>query len=319
MTNVRTSPAIWDADGKATRLKSGKFGAEATAISNTGYVGGYEYLSRLASDYTQTYAPRLWKDGDPVELAPPPSYSGDPALLRGDVTDVNDDGVAIAYVTANTQSMVFRTGIAWKDGVATQLGTGDEWLDPARVNAAGSIAGIFYAQIQYASNGGTTTTNVPKPALWINGEISAFDYPETQIAPDEKGQGGDSSIVAGLSDDDLMLIRFYRYDGMRRARSYLYDRGKPVQLESPDPDLSIVDAVAINGRGAAIGTAMSEDLSKRLLVRWDDGEPTDLSALLPKQETIDIAALIAINDDGVILARGYDLDRLPHIVLLKPV
>ena len=47
VSDVKISPTIWSPDGKATRLKSGKYGGEVWALNNNGLAVGLGYLDVL--------------------------------------------------------------------------------------------------------------------------------------------------------------------------------------------------------------------------------------------------------------------------------
>ncbi len=92
VSDVKISPTIWSPDGKATRLKSGKYGGQVRAINNNCTRGWLRLTFSWASMRWLTRVAPLpaCKDGEPVDL----EFLG--IYLKasiGIVQDVNDDGI----------------------------------------------------------------------------------------------------------------------------------------------------------------------------------------------------------------------------------
>lgn len=306
----RMSPAVWTAEGKRTRFKSGPFGGEVFALNNTGLAVGVGHKVPLgydpfANSPFSNFTPAAWQDTEPVELPPPASVTGD---WGGAALAVNDDGVIVGsiYDLVRVSSLT----AVWRDGVGEELeqppnGTGS--VNAMSINASGVIAGSGIMPFESASG------PVAYAAVtWTDGTLEMLDIPDEWL---ELGSGGHYVTNALISDDGLVAAGYFFGD---RADVYVYDRGQPTRLESPSADHPFVLLNAISRSGLVAGTAQTPDMSETILVVWQDGTPIDLSESLAEAGDLTIRNISAINNDGVILLQGYGPNDETHALILTP-
>ena len=192
VSGTKYSPTIWSPEGKAKRLKSGKFGGEVWAINNNGIAAGSGYLGVLGfqseeSPYPGYTTPRAWKDGQPVELE---IMGDDVKASTGSVLDVNDDGIMVGYLL--DPALNLQVPVKWQDGAVTVLAGGSSPGGYANlVNNAGDIAG--YARIDDTS----------VAVIWRGDEMEALTLPDDPdlgensfLAISDLGDDGESSPIS---------------------------------------------------------------------------------------------------------------------------
>ena len=158
VSDVKISPTIWSPDGKATRLKSGKYGGQVWAINNNGLAVGSGYLDVLGFKevaYPSYTTPRAWKDGQPVELE---ILGNDLKASTGTVQDVNDDGIMVGYLL--DPALNLQMPVRWQNGAVTVLPGGSPGGGFAiLINNAGDIGG-------YVKIDGTSTAVIWRGGRW---------------------------------------------------------------------------------------------------------------------------------------------------------
>ena len=73
----------------------------------------------------------------------------------------------------------------------------------------------------------------------------------------------------------------------------------------------------INDRGQIVGWSFTEGGASHACI-WEDGGVRDLSDLLPAGLGFTLFRAIAINEDGVIVAQSFDLNRSRNLMMLIP-
>lgn len=317
VSNVKVSPVIWSADGKGTKLKSGEFGGGINALSDGGYSAGYAYGGRLGYNPDTFYdlkSPRLWKDGEAVDLTHPDGVDKNIAT----VADVNEAGTMIGKMGVPTEfGGVDMIATIWEDAAGAFMDSvEDPTLDPQVINAAGVVLGTARETLTFGDS--STSRNVP--VLWTSGEMETLEFPAEFPAPKSIDDVTAFPNAQGLTDDGLGVVVFTReVERATMERSYIYDRGKPEMLESRTADLIHVLITGVSPAGMMVGKAASEDRSATAFIVWADGKPTDLSASLVNETGLRPTFLWAINDTGEIVASAVDAEGKWHGVVLRPV
>jgi hypothetical protein len=309
VSGVKISPTIWSPEGKATRLKSGKYGGEVRAINNNGIAAGSGYLGVLGfeseeSPYPAYTTPRAWKDSQPIELE---VLGGDIKKSTGFVQDVNDSGVMVGNLI--DPALNLDVPVKWKDGGVTVLAGGSPGGGFARlINSAGDIGG-------YAKIDGAQTV-----VMWRGDEM------EVLAPPDDPDLGENSVLTLGdLGDKGQILAVMnvpYNVDESTIGYSYaayVLDKGKWTRLDSPDETRQSVYGRSINASGVVIGSInTAEQDAPALSAIWEDGEARILNDEVELPSGLKMTGVIKINDEGQILARATDADEALHAVVLRP-
>jgi uncharacterized membrane protein len=309
VSDVKFSPTIWSPEGKATRLKSGKYGGEVWALNNNGLAAGLGFLGVRGfeseeSPYPGYTTPRAWKDGQPIEME---ILGNDVKTSTGIVQDVNDDGIMVGYLL--DPALNVQVPVKWQDGAVTVLAGGSPGGGYAnQINNHGDIAG--YARID-----GTYTA-----AIWRGDEM------ELVTPPDDPDLGENSVLaISDLGEEGRILAYFnvpYEIDestiGYSNA-SYVLDKDKWTKLTSPDETRKSVMSRSMNASGVIVGSidSVEEDV-QALSVIWEDGEGRILDEEFELPSGLKMSGVIKINDEGQILARATDADGVPHAIVLRP-
>ena len=309
VSDVKISPAIWSPDGKATRLKSGKYGGEVWALNNNGLAVGAGFLGVRGFESEESFypgylTPRAWKDGQPVELE---VLGGDIKVSTGIVQDLNDDGIMVGYLV--DPALNVEVPVKWQDGAATVLAGGSPGGGFAnQINSAGDIGG--YARID-----GTSTA-----VMWRGDKMDVL------APPDDPDLGENSVFLLGdLGDNGQILAVMnvpYEIDastiGYSNA-SYVLDKGKWSKLASPDETRQSVYGRSMNASGVVVGSINStEEDVQALSAIWEGGEGRILDEEVELPSGLKMAGVVKINDEGQILADARDADGTRHAVILRP-
>ncbi len=199
--------------------------------------------------------------------------------------------------------------VRWQNGAVTVLPGGSPGGGFAiLINNAGDIG-------RYVKIDGTSTA-----VIWRGDEI------EVPAPPDDPDLGENSAFgLDDLGENGRVLAHMtvpHEVDESTLTYSYVsyvLDKGEWTKLVSPDKTRQSVYGRSINASGVVVASIDSIDEDTQALSAiWEDGEGRILNEEVELPSGLELAGVIKINDDGHILARATDADRVPHAIILRP-
>lgn len=224
----------------------------------------------------------LYENGQMKELSPPPGYSEPRARAINNTGQVvgslaGDDFASHAFLYENDQMKWLYQGLA------------------NDINDAGQVAGEMLGA--HAS-------------LYSNGRLK-----DLGTLPDQ-----DTSRATALNDAGQVVgYAFNEPDGA--ARAFLYEGGQMKDLTklavSRPSGFTLQEAREINNRGTVVGFGQYGSTGNLHAFVYENGRAVDLNDAVPFQSGRLLEEAVAVNDDGSILASGYQNGSL-RAYLLTP-
>lgn len=221
---------------------------------------------------------------------------------NGWVTDISDDGIIVGSID--------RTAHWLQRGVLHSIPTPEGFASftPVIINDSGTIAGTAYPE--------SVNHSTSRAVLFADGTF-------TILNPAPEAQGSSVSDLNNVGQ----VVGGSGFAGAREARQYgrafLYDHttGATVDIGSlPGYQNSV--ATGINDLGQVVGyswlpTTGAEPFRRAFLYDANSGILSDLNLLSSSVESWQLVDALDINNDGLIVGRGF-LNGQMHAFILKP-
>jgi probable HAF family extracellular repeat protein len=229
-TGTQTRAFLWQNGKKQDLGTLGGPDAAGLFVNERGQVVGESYTNSTPNPTTglPTLDPFLWEKGTMIDLGSLGGTLGLATLLnnRGDV-------VGTSNLAGDQTSHPF----LWHDGKLVDLFTATIGGSPITVNQLSENGEIV---------GGAAFPNRSFDAyLWRNG-----------VATDLGTVGGDCFSEAVALNSVSQVVGYSQACDMSSQRSFLWENGSMVDLNTlirPDPDLQLVETIAINDQGEIAG------------------------------------------------------------------
>ena len=256
----------------------------AYGLSDTGQAAG-------ASFNIPGHARAFWWDGATHKIGSLPGYPYSEARgisSAGDIAGFCETGHADGKRAWITRAFLRRPGEA-----LTDLGTlGGLYSAAYGVNALGTVVG----------KADTDTFGTTHAFAWANGQMT-----------DLGTLGGSNSVAYAVSETGTVAGTSETDDaGARHAFLYADSR---MQDLTPLPGMTDSAAYALNAGGQVVGTSQTSAVKRATL--WQNGQPSDLNALLPANSGWTLTEARAINDHSQIAGQGFFRGK-PAAFLLTP-
>lgn len=232
--------------------------ATALAINERGDVAGFSATDTGVNDSTglPTIHPFVWRNGAMIDLgtlggtlATSGSFANGP---WGHVINERGDIVGTSFLAGDADQHAF----LWMDGGMIDLGTlGGNRSDAFAINDARQVVGRART---------TSVANSHHPFLWENGVMKDLGVASPCTRGTATSINSQGQVVGGFGGcgDDPEQLGFFR--------ALYWQQGGPIvdlnSLVSPQSNILIDEATAINNRGEIVGAGILPDGSTRAVL-----------------------------------------------------